>query len=98
MKLYLKECKKIASSILYYLFIAILVFSWSQNFRGVTQAEINRANGITPAAVGFERPLLSKPSKEGNYFGSKISEEPCCRNTKIIVMPHILLDIIRQLH
>lgn len=42
MKLYLKECKKIASSILYYLFIAILVFSWSQNFRGVTQAEINR--------------------------------------------------------
>ena len=75
MKLYLKECKKIASSILYYLFIAILVFSWSQNFRGVTQAEINRANGITPAAVGFERPLLSKPSKEGNYFGSKISEE-----------------------
>ena len=47
MKLYLKECKKIASSILYYLFIAILIFSWFQNFRGVTQAEINRANGIT---------------------------------------------------
>ena len=75
MKLYLKECKKIASSILYYLFIAILIFSWFQNFRGVTQAEINRANGITPATVGFERPLLSKPSKGDNYFGSKVSED-----------------------
>lgn len=62
MKLYLKECKKIASSILYYLFIAILVLAGHRIFE-VTQAEINRANGITPAAVGFERPLLSSHPK-----------------------------------
>ena len=75
MKLYVKECKKIASSILYYLFLAILIFSWFQNFRGVTQTEINRANGIASAAIDFERPLLSKPSEDDDYFGSKVSEE-----------------------
>ena len=75
MKLYLKECKKIAASIIYYLFIAILIFSWFQNFRGVTQTEINRANGIALADIGFERPLLSKPSEEDDYFGSKVSED-----------------------
>ena len=75
MKLYIKECKKIASSILYYLFLAILIFNWFQNFRGVTQTEINRANGIASAAIDFERPLLEKPSEEDNYFGSKVSEE-----------------------
>ena len=75
MKLYLKECKKIASSIIFYLFIGILIFSWFQNFRGVTQTEINWANGMEPADIGFERPLLSKPSEKDDYFGSKVSED-----------------------
>ena len=75
MKLYLKECKKIGTSIIYYLFLAILIFSWFRNFRGVTQTEINWANGIPPADIGFERPLLSKPSEEDDYFGSRISED-----------------------
>ena len=75
MKLYLKECKKIVSSIIFYFFIAILIFSWFQNFRGVTQTEINWANGIAPTDTGFERPLLAEPSKEDDYFGSKISED-----------------------
>ena len=75
MKLYLKECKKIASSIIFYLFIAILIFSWFQNFRGVTQTEINWANGMEPADIGFECPLLSKPSEKDDYFGSKVSED-----------------------
>lgn len=75
MKLYLKECKKITASIIFYLFIAILIFSWFQNFRGVTQTEINWANGIEPADIGFERSLLSKPSEKDDYFGSKVSED-----------------------
>lgn len=75
MKLYLKECKKITASIIFYLFIAILIFSWFQNFRGVTQTEINWANGIEPADIGFERPLLSKSSEKDDYFGSKVSED-----------------------
>ena len=75
MKLYLKECKKITASIIFYLFIAILIFSWFRNFRGVTQTEINWANGIEPTDIGFERPLLSKPSEKDDYFGSKVSED-----------------------
>ncbi len=75
MKLYLKECKKIATSIIYYFIIAILISSWFQNFRGVTQTEINWTNGIAPSDIGFDRPLLSKPSEEDDYFGSKVSED-----------------------
>ena len=41
MKLYFKECKKIAASVIYYIFLAILAFSWFQNFRGVAKTEIN---------------------------------------------------------
>ena len=75
MKLYFKECKKIAASVIYYFFLAILVFSWFQNFRGVTKTEINWEKGIPPADIGFERSLLSKPSEEDDYFGSKVSED-----------------------
>lgn len=75
MKLYFKECKKIATSIIYYLFLAILIFSWFRNFRGVTQKEINWANGKAPADIGFERSLLAEPSKEDDYYGSKVSED-----------------------
>lgn len=109
MKLYLKECKKIAESVIYYFFIAILVFSWFQNFRGVTKTEINWEKGIPPADIGFERSLLSKPSEEDDYFGSKVSEDDpaaimmgvtrrCCQNMKAIVTPHIPLDTIKRLH
>lgn len=52
-----------------------MIFSWFQNFRGVTQTEINWANGIEPTDIGFERPLLSKPSEKDDYFGSKVSED-----------------------
>lgn len=75
MKLYLKECKKIVTSIIYYLFITILIFSWFKNFSGVTQTEINWANDIAPADISFEYPLLSKPSEDDDYFGSKVSED-----------------------
>ena len=75
MKLYFKECKKIAASVIYYFFLAILVFSWFQNFRGVAKTEINWEKGIPPADIGFERSLLSKPSQKDDYFGSKVSED-----------------------
>lgn len=75
MKLYFKECKKIAASVIYYFLIAILVFNWFQNFRGVTKTEINWEKGVTPADIGFERPLLLEPSENDGYFGSKVSED-----------------------
>lgn len=75
MKLYLKECRRIATSLVYFLFIAVLVFSWWGKFRGVTKTEIDWANGKTPANVGFDRPLLTKPTEEDGYFGMKTSED-----------------------
>ena len=75
MKCYRKECRRIASSLIYYLFIAILIFNWFQNFHGITRTEIDMANGISSNNVGFNRPLLKEPTKEDNYFGSKTSED-----------------------
>lgn len=75
MKLYVRECKKIATDIIYYLFIVILVFNWFQNFQGVTKTEINWANGIMPANIGFERSLLLEPSEDDDYFGNRVSED-----------------------
>lgn len=39
MKLYLRECRGIASSLVYFLFIAVLVFSW---WGGVSRCDENR--------------------------------------------------------
>lgn len=75
MKLYLKECRRIATSLVYFLFIVVLVFSWWGKFRGVTKTEIDWANGKTPANVGFDRPLLIEPTEEDDYFGMKTSED-----------------------
>ena len=75
MKLYLRECRRIATSLVYFLFIAVLVFSWWGKFRGVTKTEIDWANGKTPANVGFDRPLLTQPTEDDDYFGMKTSED-----------------------
>lgn len=75
MKLYMKECRRVATSIVYFLFIAVLIFSWSQNFKGVTKTEIDWSNGKEPMEIGFDRPLLKEPTTEDAYFGSKISKD-----------------------
>lgn len=75
MKLYLVECRRIATSVIYYLFLAMLVINWFQNFQGVTRTEIDWANGISPENIGLERALLSEPSPDDVYFGSKVSED-----------------------
>lgn len=75
MKLYFRECRRIAASFEYLLFVAVLVFSWWGKFQGVTKAEIDWTNGKPPAYMSFDRPLLAEPSKEDAYFGSKASED-----------------------
>lgn len=75
MKLYLRECRKIAVSFIYFLFLVVLVFSWWGKFRGVTKTEIDWADGRTPANVSFDRPLLVQPTEEDDYFGMKTSED-----------------------
>lgn len=75
MKLYRRECRRIATGLVYYLFLAVLVFGWSRSFRGVTKTEIDWAEGIAPTGTVLDRPLLSKPSREDAYFGNKTSED-----------------------
>ena len=75
MKLYFKECRRIATSFVYFLFVAVLIFSWWGKFHGVTKTEIDWANGKQPADISFDHPLLAQPTEEDDYFGSKISED-----------------------
>ena len=75
MKLYLRECRRIATSLVYFLFIVVLVFNWWGKFLGVTNTEIDRANGKVLKDVGFDRPLLAEPKEEDDYFGMKTSED-----------------------
>lgn len=75
MRLYVRECHRIATSMIYFLFIAVMVFSWFLNFKGVTSTEIDWANGIRPADIGFDRALLSRPSPDDESFGSRTSED-----------------------
>lgn len=70
-----KQCRRIAASLVYFLFIAVLVFNWWGKFRGVTKTEIDWANGRTPVNVGFDRSLLIEPTEEDDYFGMKTSED-----------------------
>ena len=76
MKLYFKECRKIATSVIYYVFLIFLVVSWYQNYFGLTQQEINWAGGGKAPEYTFDRPLLSKPSTEDSDYGSKTVENP----------------------
>ncbi len=76
MNLYLKECKKIVCSIVYYVFIVLLLISWYQNFSNVTKEEINWANGGPGPLFTLDRPLLAEPSPEDPTFGSKTTEDP----------------------
>lgn len=76
MKLYLKECNKIITSVVYYIFIVLFMVNWCQNFYGVTKEEIDLANGGKAKEISFNRPLLVKPSEEDTFFGSKSVENP----------------------
>ena len=74
--LYLKECKKVACNIAYYLFIVFLLISWYQNFSKITQDEIDWANGGPGPLFTLDRPLLAEPTPEDTAFGSKSTEDP----------------------
>ena len=43
--LFIKELKKICFSFIYVLFIGLLLFSWHENFYGVTTKEITGSQG-----------------------------------------------------
>ena len=74
--LYRKECRRTACSLIYLLFLALLILSWHRNFQGVTAEEISRAEGGASTAGGFDRSLLAEPSEADVFFGTKSVEDP----------------------
>lgn len=78
MELFLKECSRSATSIVYWIFIALLFISWYQNYNGVTTDEINRAENSSDSSSLFEydRPILKEPLVNDDYFGMKTVEDP----------------------
>lgn len=69
--LFIKELKKICFSIVYILFIGLLLLSWHENFYGVTSKEIQASNGaeasITSQITGGS--ILAKPEQGADNYG-----------------------------
>lgn len=92
MKLFFKECRRTVVSLVYILFLAVMIYSWWGNFKGVTKSEINSANGISSNGMSFDRPLLLKPYESDTFFGTKTSEENpekiMTGVTRLLIMEH----------
>ncbi len=92
--LFVKELKKICFSIVYLLFIGLLLFSWHKNFYGITVKEIQASDGtetsITSQAMG--RSVLSRPEKEAGNYGSikkEIPEKIMCGGTDMLIIEYL---------
>lgn len=92
--LFIKELKKICFSFVYVLFIALLLFSWHENFYGVTTKEISGSQGndvsISSQLTGGS--ILEKPKKEAESYGMKNKEVPekiMCGGTDKLIMEYL---------
>lgn len=76
--LFVKELKKICFSLVYVLFIGLLLSIWHENFYGVTDKEISASKG-NESSVYAETAggsLLKKPEKNAESYGMKSKEVP----------------------
>ena len=92
--LFIKEFKKICFSLVYILFIGLLLFSWKENFYGITSKEIQAANGtdssITSQITGGS--ILAKPEQGAENYGSIKREVPdkiMCGGTDSLIMEYL---------
>ena len=92
--LFIKELKKICFSFVYVLFIGLLLFSWHENFYGVTTKEISASQGndvsISSQLTGGS--ILEKPKKETESYGMKNKEVPekiMCGGTDTLIMEYL---------
>lgn len=73
--IFLKECKAISKSIIYFVFIAVtILFYWSQLGGGV-EKNIELYNDTISIIEHSENPLV-KPTPDQNYYGTKNVEVP----------------------
>ena len=92
--LFIKELKKICFSIVYILFIGLLLLSWHENFYGVTNKEIQASNGaeasITSQITGGS--ILDKPEPGAENYGSikkEVPEKIMCGGTDRLIIEYL---------
>lgn len=92
--LFIKELKKICCSFIYVLFIGLLLFSWHENFYGVTDREISASDrkdhSITSQITGGS--VLEEPRKNVDNYGSKKEEVPekiMCGGTDCLIIEYL---------
>ena len=92
--LFIKELKKICFSIVYILFIGLLLFSWHENFYGVTSKEIQASNGaeasITSQITGGS--ILAKPEQGADNYGlikKEVPDKIMCGGTDMLIIEYL---------
>lgn len=76
--LFAKELKKICFSIIYIIFLILLILGWYRNFGGVTTQEITSAKtgNLSEKSQIIGGSILHKPEKENANYGAKQKEVP----------------------
>ena len=92
--LFVKELKKICFSIAYLLFIGLLLFSWHENFYGVTSKEIQASRGMETSITSQVRgeSILAKPEEGAENYGSikkEIPEKIMCGGTDMLMIEYL---------
>lgn len=89
--MFLKEMKKTACSVVYLLFLALMIYNWYENFYGVTEKEIRKAyesdSSVYSTVTGGA--ILAEPDPETGSYGTKSEENPekimCGGTDKLII-------------
>lgn len=90
--LFAKELKKVCFSLGYFLFLILLVWSWYQNFYGVTTDEISATNRNGTATIDIMGgSILREPTKNDTSYGTKTKEVPeriMCGGTNMLLIEY----------
>lgn len=98
MKLFKLEFKRQLFSFVYLIFCIFLIMSLNNNFFGITQDEIDKANGDnkTTEFIELNRPLLKNPDINDKFFGTKFVENPVKIMTGAV--DHLLSEYKRNVY
>ena len=89
--MFLIEMKKTVCSVVYLLFLALMIYNWYENFYGVTEKEIRKAyesdSSVYSTVPGGA--ILAEPDPETGSYGTKSEENPekimCGGTDKLII-------------
>lgn len=89
--MFLNEMKKTVCSVVYLLFLALMIYNWYENFYGVTEKEIRKAyesdSSVYSTVTGGA--ILAEPDPETGSYGTKSEENPekimCGGTDKLII-------------